>query len=121
MLVIEGPLSREAAPELCERLKALADTSPVEVVVCDVGAVTAPGLGAIEALARLHVTARRHGRCLHLRNTPAALRELLDLTGLLHVVPLGVEPLGVEPLGQPEHREEPLGVEEGVEADDPSV
>ncbi|NBM16330.1 STAS domain-containing protein [Streptomyces sp. GC420] len=116
-LVIEaGTLTRRSAPELCARLDALAEASPAEVVVCDVGAVTRPDLGAVEALARLHVTARRRGRRIRLRNPSAALLELLDLSGLLQVLPLGIEAVG-----EPEHREEALGVQEAVETGDPPV
>ncbi|MEU9418249.1 STAS domain-containing protein [Streptomyces sp. NPDC048272] len=73
---------------------------------CDVSALTRPGLGAVDAVARLALVARRHGVRLRLTGAGPALRALLGLVGL------------VELLGEPEEREPPGGVQEGVESDD---
>ena len=68
-------------------------------------------IGTVDALARLQLTARRLGWRLRLREAPLDLRELIALAGLSRV-------LGVEPVGQPEQREVPLDVEEGVQPGD---
>jgi hypothetical protein len=71
-------------------------------------------LAVVDTLARLALAERRRGRDLLLDSAPAALRELLVLTGLDGVL------LGVEPGRQPEEREERVGVEEERELDDPA-
>ncbi|MFG2228453.1 STAS domain-containing protein [Streptomyces sp. NPDC048723] len=107
-LVLPGP--GPAAPQdtalLCARLARLYDGG-AGAVVCDVAAVTAPGLADVEVLARLRLAAR--GRPLRVTGAAPALRALLDLVGL------------VELLGEAEQREPPRGVQEGVEPDDLAV
>ncbi|WP_420079817.1 STAS domain-containing protein [Streptomyces sp. JL4002] len=106
-LVLSGPApnARDAAA-LCARLARLyADGA--RAVECDVRAVTAPGLGAVEVLARLRLAAG--GRPFRVTGAAPPLRLLLDLVGL------------VELLGEPEEREPPRGVQEGVEPDDPAL
>ncbi|MEU9159514.1 STAS domain-containing protein [Streptomyces sp. NPDC048424] len=77
-------------------------------VECDVGAVTAPDLAVVEALARLRLTARGRGG-FTVTGAGPPLRALLDLVGL------------VELLGEAEQREPAGGVQEGGEPDDPAV
>jgi hypothetical protein len=72
-----------------------------------------PDVGTIGALARLELAARRQGKTIRLRNSSNELRELIALAGLDEV-------LRVEPRGQAEQREQPLGVEEERELDDPA-
>jgi hypothetical protein len=79
-------------------------------IVCDVRAL-APDAGAIDALARLQLNARRHHLELRLRHASAELLELLAFVGLADV-------LRVEPGGQAEEREEGVGVEEERQLDD---
>jgi anti-anti-sigma regulatory factor len=71
-------------------------------------------LATIDALARLHLAARRAGLELRLRNVSAELRELLAFVGLDDV-------LRVEPRGEAEEREERGGVEEERQLDDPAL
>jgi len=71
-------------------------------------------LAAVDALARLQLRARRRGSCVRISGASADLRALIELVGLADV-------LGVEPVGQAEQREQPLGVEEERELDDPPV
>ncbi|MFJ9939120.1 STAS domain-containing protein [Streptomyces erythrochromogenes] len=106
-LVLPGPAPtvRDAAT-LCARLARLYEDG-AGAVECDARAVTAPGLGAVEVLARLRLTAR--GRPLRVTGAAPPLRALLGLVGL------------VELLGEPEEGEPPGRVQEGVEADDPAV
>lgn len=88
------------------------------VVVCDMGPVTHPDAGTIDALARLQLIARRDGVRLHLLNTSQELRELLALTGLSDVLPL-CPGLPGRVGRQAEEREQPIGVEEGDHPTDP--
>ena len=113
LIVITGPIADGDVAALCERLRAVIATSDANVVVCDVGALPA-NARAIEALARLQLTARRLGRTMRLRHPSPELAELLALFGLSDV-------LRVEPVRQPEQREQPRGVEERVDRDDPPV
>ncbi|QES52537.1 hypothetical protein DEJ50_20230 [Streptomyces venezuelae] len=105
ILALEGP---EVDPvELCARVRAICRDGPGEVV-CDATALTAPTLGAVNAVARAALTARRLGVPFRVRASPA-LHALLDLVGL------------GQPLREPEQREPPGRVQEGVEPDDPAV
>ncbi|MCY0932821.1 STAS domain-containing protein [Streptomyces sp. H34-S4] len=74
--------------------------------MCDVTALAVPTLATIQALARAALTARRLGIPFRVTGAGPALRALLHLVGL------------VELLGEPEEREPPGGVQEGVEPDD---
>ncbi len=86
--------------------------APARTIVCDVRALAAPDVGAIDALARLQLAARRLGLELRLRHASAELLGLVELAGLS-------EALGVEAAGEPEEREERLRVEEEAELGDP--
>jgi len=66
-----------------------------------------PDLAVIEALARFQLMARRAGDRVWLEDVSPALGHLLDLAGLRGQV-----------IGQAEHREQALGVQEEVQADD---
>jgi ABC-type transporter Mla MlaB component len=83
----------------------------------DVSALTEPDAGTVEELARLQLAARRRGCRLELVGATPRLQELLQLTGLADVLALAAGRRDV--LGQPEQREQPLGVEEGIDPDDP--
>ena len=65
-------------------------------------------LGTVETVARMQLAAKRLGFRLRLDPSEEML-ELLELCGL------------VEVLGEPEEREEPLGVEEEGQLDDPAA
>ncbi|MFD9723307.1 STAS domain-containing protein [Streptomyces sp. NPDC059072] len=99
-LALPGPSPNERdAAALCARLARLYEDG-ARTVECDAGAVTAPGLAAVEVLARLGLTARTHGGTLTVTGVGSAYRALLDLAGL------------VELLGEPEQREPPVGAQE---------
>jgi anti-anti-sigma regulatory factor len=83
----------------------------MRTIVCDLRGVAADCV-TVDALARLHLAARRAGVELNLRDASKELRELLVFTGLSGV-------LRVDPGGEPEEREEPLRVEEEGELGDP--
>lgn len=82
-----------------------------DVVVCHLGRLTEPDLTMVGLLARVHLSARRHGQVALFCHAPPDLVALLDLVGLdeiLHVVS------GVEPRREPEQREEAVRAEKRV-------
>jgi ABC-type transporter Mla MlaB component len=115
-LIICGPVGPSDVAELCERVRGMLERRGANVVVCDVAALVDPDAAAIEALARLQLTARRLGCRVLLRHPCGELRELLTFAGLADVLPFV---LRVEPFGQTEEREQPRGVEEEADARDP--
>ncbi len=82
-------------------------------IVCDAGAIEAPDVGTIGVLARLQLGAHRHGCEVRLCGASSELVELITLAGLGDVLPVVLQ-------RQTEDREQPLGVEEEAELDDPS-
>ena len=83
----------------------------MRTIVCDLRGVGADCV-TIDALARLHLAARRAGVELRLRDASGELKDLLQFTGLSCV-------LGVEPGREAEERKDPLGREEERELGDP--
>jgi ABC-type transporter Mla MlaB component len=122
VLVMIGPVTRDAIPALCERARRLLEGCDAGPVACDVGALAEPDATTIDALARLQLTARRLGYRVELRGTCGELEDLLRLTGLLEVL-TGGAPVGsaVEAWGEPELREQALRVEEEADPVDPTV
>lgn len=108
---VDPGLTRADIPGLCadlaDRLRLDEGGRKGGTVICDVRAVTRPDVVTVEALARLRLTARRHGCTLVVDGAGHRLHALIDLLGLS------------QPLGEPEQREQPVGVEEGVDARDP--
>jgi hypothetical protein len=82
----------------------------MRTIVCELGGVAADCV-TVDALARMHLAARRAGVELDLRHASAELRELLVFTGLSGA-------LRLEPGRQAEEREELLGCEEEGQLDD---
>jgi ABC-type transporter Mla MlaB component len=117
VLVIDGPIACSDVAVLCERVSVLLATGEVDSIVCDVGALARVDAVAVDALARLQLTARRLDCRIWLRGVSGELRELLAFVGLSEALP----ELLVGPQRQAEEREERGSVEERVEADDPSV
>ncbi|MEU3978799.1 STAS domain-containing protein [Streptomyces sp. NPDC026672] len=109
VLVLDGRVGKGEVDGVCEVLRGLLGVGGGGVVVCDVSGVGAGGLGTVELLARLELTARRAGGRIRLRAPDPALLALLDLVGLRF-----------EMEGQPEQREPPLRVEEEVEPGQPA-
>ncbi|MEU7280172.1 STAS domain-containing protein [Streptomyces sp. NPDC045431] len=80
---VTGPLGPDDVPRLCAELAELLDGAGAGVPVdCDVVGVIRPGLDAVEALARLRLTAQRLGHPLTVRGAAPGLRALLRLVGL---------------------------------------
>jgi ABC-type transporter Mla MlaB component len=84
---IEGALSDADVAVLCARLRAVLEVADVDVVTVDVGPLDRPDAGTVDAVARLQLTARRHGRSIRLRHASGAFTDLLELFGLHRVVP----------------------------------
>ncbi|MEV7683318.1 STAS domain-containing protein [Streptomyces sp. NPDC088341] len=82
VLVIEGRLTPADVPRLCEELTARLYGTEAAEAICDVGGLGPPNLAAVEAVARLHLIARRHGCRIRLRGVGGEMRLLLDLVGL---------------------------------------
>ena len=82
----------------------------MRTIVCDLRAVAADCV-TVDAVARIHLAARRAGVGVDVRHASAELRELLAFTGLSEV-------LGLEPRWQAEERKERLGGEEEGQLDD---
>jgi hypothetical protein len=70
-----------------------------------VDALVGPDAAAVDALARLQLTAQRLGGSIRLRNACGGLQDLLDLMGLREVFPLCVG-LRLEARRQAEEREQ---------------
>ncbi len=120
VLVLSGPIAPADVTGLCVRARMLLESVNPDLVVCDVGGLVDPDAVAVDALARLQLTARQLGCRIRLRQACGQLRELLVLMGLGDVLPCGAAS-GLEPRGQAEEREQPLGVEEEADPGDPPV
>ena len=104
---------------LCQRLEAVIASSDAQLIVCDVAAL-APSAGAIEALARLQLTARRLQRRIRLQRASPCLQHLLEFVGLGDVIAVH-DASGGQRRRDAEQREHPLGIEKRVDRDDPPV
>jgi STAS domain len=104
-----------SGPSLAWATAMLFAESEAPLVVWDVGALTDPGVSAVEALARVQLTAHRLGLEVRLRGAARELRELLELIGLCDVLPPVAS--GLESSGETEQREHALGVKEEADPD----
>ena len=130
---VAGTVVRADIPTLCADLAARLGDPGGGVVICDVAAVSRPCVATVEALARLRLTARRHGWTLLVHGAGPDLRDLVGLLGLADALPQACgEPedallqAGGEPEEallqagrEPEEREQAVGVEERVHGADP--
>ena len=107
VLSLGGPLARADLPALCDRGRTLLEASGADVLVCDASRLAEADAVAVDAVARLQLTARRLGRRICVRHAPVELEELLRLTGLAEICGLRAV---LE--REAEEREDPLGVEE---------
>ena len=83
---VRGPIAREDLPGLCDRVCGLLESNRAGFALCDVSGVE-PDAVTVDALARLHLAARRHGCRVQLRNASNELRELVAFMGLTEVLP----------------------------------
>jgi anti-anti-sigma factor len=86
-VVLAGTLDHDTVPALVARVCRLLDGIDAQSIVCDVTAVTAPDVVAVEALARLKLAAQRRGLQVWLRDGEGDVLDLLALAGLDEVVP----------------------------------
>jgi len=86
VLILGGPIAPQDIPALCRRACALVERNDADLVVCDVGALVEPDVVAVETLARVHLTVRRLGRRVRVRNSCRELRELLAFMGLADIL-----------------------------------
>ena len=105
-------VTRADIPALCAGLAELLRGRAGGVVTCDVAGLAGPDVVAVEALARLRMTARRHGWRLVVSGAGPELAELVRLLGLADALP--------EVGGEAEQREQPVGVQEAVDRGDPA-
>jgi ABC-type transporter Mla MlaB component len=84
-LSVRGPISSDDVTGLCEHVCALLADQRAEVVLCDVSGIE-PGVGTVDALARLLLAAQRLGRQVRLRNVSDTLLELVVFMGLTEVL-----------------------------------
>lgn len=85
-IVLGDALCRADIPVLCARLAVVLHELRPDQVVCDANALHTADAVAVEALARLQLTAVRHGCRIRLHAPSQALRDLLELTGLAGVL-----------------------------------
>lgn len=108
---IDGEFAGTDGPALCTRVRHVLEASGVDVAIIDVTELTEPELGAVDALARVLLTARRLGRDVRFRHASRELQKLLALVGLEGVVPL-CRGSGLEAGGKAEEREQARRVKE---------
>lgn len=134
--VVEAGIDHAGIGAACERFAAFVGSfASGPVIVCDVGAIAHPDLATVSLLARMQLTARRHGRGIQLHRAQRSLIDLILLAGLDAVLPLYAEQSSpavgrrgpprasgsaLELGRQAEQREEPVDVEEVVDGLDPS-
>lgn len=83
----------------------------MDVLVIDVSEVADPDVSTVDAMAQLHLFARRFGCETRFQKASIELLELVALVGLTEV-------LRVEPRGQSEQGEEVLRIEEETDPGD---
>jgi ABC-type transporter Mla MlaB component len=83
---IRGPLAPSDLPGLCARVCAQLERSGPGFAFCDVRGLPADAV-AVDALARLQLTAHRHGCQVKLRGASDELRDLVAFMGLRDVLP----------------------------------
>jgi len=89
-------------------------TPEPRTIVCDLSALAGADVETVDLLARLQLAAQRQGRMLLFVHASPALLELIAFCGLDAV-------LRVESGREAEQREDPLGVEEERQLDDPAA
>ena len=82
MLVVEGSVGRADIPGICARVRQVLEDTEAERLVCDVSGLDAVDAVIVDALAQVHVTARRLGRALELRGADVELVALMAWMGI---------------------------------------
>jgi ABC-type transporter Mla MlaB component len=118
VVVMRGPYGRAEVAALCADVQHRLASTAINLVICDVAALTDADASTIDALARLQLTVRRLGRHLVLDRASSQLAGLLAATGLGGVVPC-CGPLSLEVERQAEGGEEARRVQEEGDPADP--
>ena len=96
VLAVHGRITDETVPQWCARVADLLADPEVDAITCDLSGVVRPDVTALDALARMQLTARRLGRTIRLRHASTEMCALLSLAGLTDVLPAPDPP--VEPV-----------------------
>jgi ABC-type transporter Mla MlaB component len=117
-VAVRPHLAREEVRALGEQLVRRLSEGDVAEVQVDVSSVRRPDVAYIDALARIQLVARRHDSRVRLIGPCSRLLELLVLVGLEDTFRDEGDTSGLELHREPEHREQPLDVEVGVDPGD---
>lgn len=79
--VVRGPIALPDLPGLCDRLCALIAAGNATSASCDVSGL-APDAVAVDALARLRLSARRFGCAVRVHGCSEELQDLVQFMGL---------------------------------------
>ena len=86
--VVRGPIARPDLPGLCDRLRDRIAEHKARRVVCEVDDLAADAI-AVDALARLRLTACRSGCAVSLEGWSDDLKDLIAFVGLRDVLLTG--------------------------------
>jgi ABC-type transporter Mla MlaB component len=87
MMVLSGAIADGDVAALCSQVARLLDGLGTRTLACDVHGVDPADAAAVHGLARMQLTALRHGHRIQLDRPPSELRELIALVGLSDVLP----------------------------------
>ena len=118
-MAVRPYLARDDVRALGELLVRRLSEGDVAEVQVDVSSVRTPDVVYVDALARIQLVARRQDSRVRLIGPCPRLLELLALVGLEDMFPDEGETSGLELHREPEHREQLLDVEVGVDPGDP--
>ena len=118
-MAVRPQLARDEVRALGEQLVHRLGEGDVAEVQVDLSSVRAPDVVYVDALARMQLVARRQDSRVRLIGSCPRLMELLALVGLEDMFSDEGDASGVELHRQPEHREQPVDVEVGVDPGDP--
>jgi ABC-type transporter Mla MlaB component len=83
--VVRGPIARADLPGLCDRVRERIARQNATHVVCEVSGLAADAI-AVDALARLHLAARRCGCSVSVEGWSEDLQDLIAFVGLRDVL-----------------------------------
>ena len=118
-MAVRPHLARDEVRALGEQLARRLSEGDVAEVQVDVSSIRTPDVVYVDALARMQLVARRQGSRVRLIGPCSRLLELLVLVGLEDMFADERDTSGLELHREPEHREQPLDVEVGVDPGDP--
>jgi anti-anti-sigma regulatory factor len=110
---VAADITRADIPDLCAELADRLRGQGDDLVICDATDVMRPDVVTVEALARLRLTARRHGARLVVAGAHPGLLDLVRL--------LGLDSALLDAVREAEQREQLGGVEEERLGRDPPL